>query len=351
MEKKYFETYLLEDFLTDESFINYCNNNSKDDKQVWEDWFGSHPEKINLGNEAREIVHALSLTLSQNEYQQELKRIKQAILLTPGNIKPIPLFPELLKPTTAESKRRRFVFYMTAAASIVVFCLVAYFLLQQAKPFNPPLVEKYNNGKVPMIIRLSDSTVVTLAVNSSLQYPAVFVNKDRFVYLNGEANFRVAHNATHPFKVQQGNLVATVLGTVFNVRKQQADSGMVIELLQGKLQVDAKDSSGTAMQSIMLKPNERVVYQRNGKQFYKEIMAGAVLALAQKDIEFYKDDFETIAKKIKAVFGGTLINTSNKKAWHFTGNFKSITLKEIMENICVIKQVNYQVNGDTILIK
>ena len=351
MEKINFETYLLEDFSTDESFINYCNNNSKVDKEFWEEWFVTHPEKIDLGKEAREIVHALSLTLSTNEYQQELKRIKQAILSAPGNTKSTPLIPELFMSATAESKRRRYVFFITAAASIVVFCLVAYFLLQQARPFRPQLVEKYNHGKVPMIIRLSDSTVVTLAVNSALRYPAIFGNKDRSVYLDGEANFRVTHNAAHPFKVQQGNLVATVLGTVFNVRKQQADSGMVVELLQGKLQVDAKDLSGTAMQSIILKPNERVVYQYNGKQFYKESIPGAGLALVQKDIAFYKDDFDVIAKKIKTVFGVTLINASNKKSWHFTGNFNQITLKEAMENICLIKQVNYQVNGDTILIK
>ena len=351
MEKKNFETYLLEDFLTDESFINYCNNSSKDDKQFWEEWFVTHPEKTNLGKEARGIFHALSLTLSENEYQQELKRIKQSILSAPGNTKSTPLIPELIKSTTAESKRRSYVFFITAAASMVVFCLVAYFFVQQARPFKPLLVEKYNNGKVPIILRLSDSTVVTLAVNSALRYPAVFGNTDRSVYLDGEANFRVTHNAAQPFKVQQGNLVATVLGTVFNVRKQQADSGLVVELLQGKLQVDAKNSSGAAMQSILLKPNERVVYQHDGKEFYKENMGGAGSELVQMDIEFYKDDFDAIAKKIKTVFGVTLVNTSNKKTWHFTGKFNHITLKEVMENICVIKQVNYQVNGDTILIK
>ncbi len=351
MENKNLATYLLEDFLTDESFVNYCNNSSKDDKQFWEKWFVTHPEKIDLGNEAREMVHALSITLSENEYQQEFERIRQAVQSVPVTTKSTPLIPDLSQSTTAESKRRRYVIYLTAAASVVVFCLVCYFLFQQARPFNPPLVEQYNRGKVPMIIRLSDSTVVTLAVNSSLRYPAVFGDKDRSVYLDGEANFRVTHNAAHRFKVLQGNLVATVLGTVFNVRKQQADSGIVVELLQGKLQVEAKDSSGTVMQSIMLKPNERVVYQRNGKNFYKENMGDAGLAVIQKDIEFYKDDFDVIAKKIKTAFGVTLINTSNKKSWHFTGKFNNITFKEVIENICVIKQVNYQVNGDTILIK
>ena len=351
MEKKNPATYLVEDFLTDESFIRYCNNDNKNDKQFWEKWFVTHPEKINLGNEARELVHALSLTLSQNEYQQELKRIKQAIQSLPVTTKSTPLNSGLLKSTTVKSDRRRYVIYLTAAASVVVFCLVAYFLFQQARPFQPQLVKKYNNGKLPMIIRLSDSTVVILAVNSALRYPEIFGGNDRTVYLDGEANFKVTHNAAHPFKVQQGSLLATVLGTVFNVRKHQVDSGIVVELLQGKLQVDAKDSSGTAMKSIMLKPNERVVYQRNGKEFYKENMGGAGLEVVQNDIEFYNDDFDAIAKKIKTVFGVTLINTSNKKSWHFTGRFNNITLNELMENICVIKQVNYQINGDTILIK
>lgn len=350
MENKNLATYLLEDFLTDESFVNYCNNSSKDDKQFWEKWFVTHPEKIDLGNEAREMVHALSITLSESEYQQELERINLAIQSAPVITKSTPVIAPLFKSKTAISNRRRYVIYLSAAASVAVFCLVCYFLFQQARPFNPPLVEQYNRGKVPMIIRLSDSTVVTLAVNSSLRYPAVFGDKDRFVNLDGEANFRVSHDAAHPFKVQQGNLLATVLGTVFNVKKQQANAGMIVELLQGKLQVDAKDASGAAMQSIILKPNERVVYQKNGQQFYKEAMTVAGLDL-HMDIEFFKDDFETIAKKIKTAFGVTLINTSNKKSWHFTGKFNNITFKEVIENICVIKQVNYQVNGDTILIK
>ena len=125
MEKKNLATYLLEDFLTDESFIRYCNNENKNDKQFWEEWFVTHPEKINLGNEARELVHALSLTLSENEYQQELKRIKQAIQSAPFTTKPTLLIPNLSQSTTAESRRRRYVVYLTAAASVVVFCLVA----------------------------------------------------------------------------------------------------------------------------------------------------------------------------------------------------------------------------------
>ena len=77
--------------MTDESFINYCNNSNKDDKQFWEEWFAMHPEKINLGNEAREMVQALSITLSESEYQQELERINLAIQSTPVITKSTPV--------------------------------------------------------------------------------------------------------------------------------------------------------------------------------------------------------------------------------------------------------------------
>ncbi len=352
MEKKQYETYLLEDFLSDESFINYCLNNNAEDKHFWKGWLLQHPEKLNLAEEAGETFHMLSLTLSESEYQQQFERISLATEATPFAVQPTPSVVRFLswkdKTGTNKTAGRRSLLYI--AAAVFVLCLAGYFLFRQAAPV-AQLTEKYNNGKTPLIFTLSDSTVVTLAPNSSLRYPPVFGEKERTVYLDGDAGFHVSHNAAHPFKVYEGDLVATVLGTIFDIKKQQKNSSMIVELLQGKVQVDAINQSGTSLQSIILKPNERVVYQRNGNRFYKEAMKAEGATAGQEDIAFQQDNFEEVAIKMKAVFGVTLINTSNKKNWHFTGRFNNITVKEVMENICVIEKVNYQVNGDTILIK
>ncbi len=68
-------------------------------------------------------------------------------------------------------------------------------------------------------------------------------------------------------------------------------------------------------------------------------------------LAFKQSSFEEIAGKIKNVFGVTVINESNNKAWSFTGEFKNTTAKEVIENICLVKKLSFEVKGDTFFIK
>ena len=353
MEKKNFADYEMEDFLTEESFINYCFYRNTDDELFWEEWFLLHPEKATEGEQAKEMLQMLSLTLPESEYQQELERIKIAIK---SNVAPVTKTPSIVRFLTWKkvdsiyrSKRKRSLNY--AVAAIFIFCIAGYLLLLHDWSDSSQLTETYNKGNVPLIFTLADSTIVTLAAHSSLRYPAKFEEKERKVYLNGEAGFHVSHNAAHPFKVYEDEIVTTVLGTVFNVKKQEGDSVVIVELLKGKVKVETLNEQGLAIQSIILNPDERVIYHRYDKHLYKEVLPAGVGASAQNHIVFQQDNFEAIAKKIKDVFSITLINQSNKKAWRFTGEFKNTTAKEIIENICLVEHLNSHVNGDTILIK
>ena len=64
---------------------------------------------------------------------------------------------------------------------------------------------------------LCDGTEVWLYAASRLVYPSLFVGKERRVYLKGEAYFRVAKDAKHPFVVVTDRMEARVLGTELNV--------------------------------------------------------------------------------------------------------------------------------------
>jgi len=352
MHKKDFGHYEIEDFLTDESFLNYYFHKNTDDYIFWEEWFLLNPEKISVAQQAREMLQMFSLTLPENEYRQELEKIKTRIRL---HIDPITEIPSNVRFLNSEkvdaiyrSKRRRTVKYIVAA--IFIFCIGGYFTLQHSLFNSSPLTEIYNKENVPLIITLSDSTVVTLAAHSFLRYPSNFNQTERKVYLNGEAGFHVTHNAAHPFKVYEEDLVTTVLGTIFNIKKQEGDSAIVVELLKGSVKVETIDQQGLTIQSIILNPDERVVYERNNKHIYKEVWTTDIKAL-QNHITFQQDNFETVAKKIKDVFGVELINQSDKKTWRFTGEFNNSTAREIIENICLIEHLHSEVNGDTILIK
>jgi transmembrane sensor len=79
MDDKSFGNYEMEDFLTDESFLNYCFHKNADDEHFWKEWFLLHPEKAPLVEQAKEILQMLSLTLPENEYHKELEKIKIGI--------------------------------------------------------------------------------------------------------------------------------------------------------------------------------------------------------------------------------------------------------------------------------
>jgi transmembrane sensor len=74
---------------------------------------------------------------------------------------------------------------------------------------------------------LGDSTEVILASASRLVVAADYGNRARNVELEGEALFRVRHDATRPFRVRAGNVVAEDLGTEFVVRNVTMSAGPV----------------------------------------------------------------------------------------------------------------------------
>lgn len=79
MDKISPENYQVEDFISDESFINYHFQSNRNDRLYWEEWLINNPGKQVLVKEAIEMLETLSLTLSEKEYRQELKRITAVI--------------------------------------------------------------------------------------------------------------------------------------------------------------------------------------------------------------------------------------------------------------------------------
>jgi hypothetical protein len=95
-------------------------------------------------------------------------------------------------------------------------------------------------------------------------------------------------------------------------------------------------------QSMILTPNERAVYVRSDKHLYKNLII---------PMNFRQSNFDEIASQMKDAFGIVLINESPKKNWSFTGEFTNSSAMDIIENICLVKNLTYSQRGDTVLIK
>jgi ferric-dicitrate binding protein FerR (iron transport regulator) len=93
----------------------------------------------------------------------------------------------------------------------------------------PAQIEEYNEIVVPRYaeyqINLEDGTKVWLNSETKLKFPVVLGDKQRVVYVEGEAYFQVAHNAKRPFIVNiDENTKVKVLGTEFNIRTYEGNT-------------------------------------------------------------------------------------------------------------------------------
>jgi len=354
MSRKTPAHYRIEDFITDESFINYHFRVNTDDQTYWENWIIAHPANRELVEEARKMLGDLSLTLSDDEFKKELARINKAIRYEkPQFIRNKPAIARLLNwENAAQVKDKRKKYLMWLAPAILIFLVGSYFFLKHVAVQPEHMSEKYNESAKSIDFTLSDGTIVTLAPHGVFRYPQSFGNKDREVYLDGEAQFHVARDEAHPFKVYSGDVITTVLGTVFNIKKQHDGSVVLVELIKGKLKVNVANNPGSPTQSIILNPDERAVYERLNQKLYKEKWQSQnILPLQSRNLVFRQNNFEEVARQLKAVFGIIVINQSNKKNWRFTGEFKDTSVIDIVESICIVEKLKYEVLGDTILIK
>lgn len=102
-------------------------------------------------------------------------------------------------------------------------------------------------------ITLADGTKVFMYAGSRLTYPVAFSGKERRVYLEGEAYFKVTKDKLHPFVISTEKAEAKVLGTELNVACYKGEPCHVA-LLTGSVLVSNKKES----RSVKLVPGQGV---------------------------------------------------------------------------------------------
>ena len=113
-------------------------------------------------------------------------------------------------------------------------------------------------------IILPDSTVVWINSGSSLKYNQAFGKKDRVVALTGEGYFEVTKDKSKPFIVHTDSLNVKVLGTVFNVRAYNDDANVIVNLIEGSVNVSLPKMESAGYFSM--KPNEKLVFNKQTKK-------------------------------------------------------------------------------------
>ncbi|ETZ24633.1 hypothetical protein [Pedobacter sp. V48] len=172
-----FKSYTTEDFLADESFLNYCLDNDTADRIFWEHWIIQHPNKKVEVEKATALFFILSGDWSSEQLEANYKSFQSSIQ---KNI-------EEKKITVAEEKQsaNKVIQYTISAMIMTLFCSVTGHKTYQSRERFVTYPTAYSNDTHPGKKKTTfpNETKVVLNSASSLRWPSTF---NRLVYANIE---------------------------------------------------------------------------------------------------------------------------------------------------------------------
>ena len=142
---------------------------------------------------------------------------------------------------SARPARSRWVWRTVAAMGVVAFAAVLATVWLRNAGFETITADRAQT------VALADGSTVELALGSVLAIPEPGSRQDarQARLLSGEALFRITHDAARPFAVETPNADVTVLGTVFAVDVEGAETERVetqVTLLTGRVTVALRGS-------------------------------------------------------------------------------------------------------------
>jgi transmembrane sensor len=173
-----------------------------------------------------------------------------------------------------------------------------------------------------MQLLLSDGTQVWLHAGTRLVYPRSFDSNYREVYLEGEAIFEVAKDATKPFLVSAEGHQVRVLGTVFSVANYAEEPSIRTVLQSGSVSVRYAGGHWYSRdQHITLDPGNQLVYDRATTMATRSTVdVQRYFAWRDGVLMFENDALETIAKQLTRFYNVPIhIDSEGLKQERFSG--------------------------------
>lgn len=200
------------------------------------------------------------------------------------------------------------------------------------------------------VITLPDGSKVWVDAGSLLIYPKDFKHqKERNIYLIGEANFKVFKNKNKPFKVHAHDITIEALGTQFSVQSYQNSSTTSVVLEQGSVAVSLE---GSIVKT--LKPNEQLIYNRDNKLFSINNIDCSLYKSKREGYQIYEDiSFKELINALERRYNVNIhyINSKYQKDKYTVKFAPNETIEDVLGILHHLIGINYEINSRTIYIK
>ncbi|WP_020529867.1 FecR family protein [Flexithrix dorotheae] len=344
-----YKNFDIEDFITEQSFINYYLGTNLTDIEFWEEWVKRNPDKSELIIEAKSRLDDIFIKLPDNEYEEEYSRFQKSIGIT--NSAPTKINPVVRKMPGWWSLNK-----VAAVVAFLVVCSLLYFTrnvqdsgknLAEAELSEPKIIEKFARRGQKNTIVLKDGSKIKLNSGSKIEFPENFGEKTREVFLEGEAFFDVEHDATRPFIVNSGGVRTKVLGTSFNIKNSKTHNKVEVALVTGKVEVFQQVSQ----EKITLAPHELLeVNSETNRVVKRNFEPGNELGWKDGIIQFKEAKLNEIEEVLESWYD---IEIQFKQIPHnkgFTGEFDNESLETVLQGLSYAIGFKFKLEGNKVTI-
>lgn len=250
--------------------------------------------------------------------------------------------------------------WMRAAAvvlSFIGFGLLIYHYLYRPEP---PNVVEIQTGNEKQFVTLPDGSFVVLSKESSLHYDTDFGERERVVFLDGEAYFEAARNEKAPMVVHAGSLLVRVIGTTFQVHAYEDASMASVSLIEGAVEVSGGGSvSAQTSLPIRLKPLQKWKVDLANPHKAQIISWPKDSLMAElgwwPDLDtlmFTNERLEAVIMKLAKKFKVRIVvRTTALNGVRFSGELSNdVSLNQALEVLGIAYPFRYRMEGDNTVI-
>lgn len=240
---------------------------------------------------------------------------------------------------------------VAAVALILIASGVSYWLGGNGVKdrFMDIVVEAPLGSKSKLI--LPDGSLVWLNAGSKIVYSQGFGVRDRHVRLDGEAYFEVTKHKELPFDVRTRELNVKVLGTKFNFRNYEEDEEVVVNLLEGRVQLD---NHLRDVGEKFLAPSEKVILNKvTGEMVISEAKVANAKEWMNDRLFFDEMSLSDIVKELERSYNvRILIKDEKLKKCRFYALFnkREQAVEDVMDIITETGKLRYKMEGDSIIL-
>ncbi|TSE04429.1 FecR family protein [Aquimarina algiphila] len=218
------------------------------------------------------------------------------------------------------------VYAISAAASIVL--IIGIFFNKVTYSTDP--------GK-QLAITLPDGSSVDLNAASTLTHQRFFWSKNREVFLQGEAYFKVTSGTNFVVSTSIGKV--EVLGTQFNVKGRSNE--FEVGCYEGKVRVATQDN-----QQKILEKGQGVSLQN--KKLIDKVINDSEPLWKNRESVFNSIPLKDVLDELEIQYNITFRRDKIDQNQLFTGGFNYDDLNIALESVLVPMGINYVVNGNTV---